>query len=64
MGGTCTGIYDWDFSVNLDNYEAACSYTIPVASISIKVWVRAEDAVGLQDEKYLGEYILDSVCAP
>jgi hypothetical protein len=65
MSGICSGTYGWNFSVDLDNYESACSYTIPaISSISIKVWARAEDAVGLQDEELLGEYILDSGCAP
>jgi hypothetical protein len=64
ISDTCYGTYGWDFSVNLDSYESTCGYTIPESSISIKVWVRAEDVVGLQDEDFLGEYILGSECAP
>lgn len=64
VGDTCYGTYGWDFSVNLNNYESVCSYTIPIAPIDIRVWARAEDAVDLQDEEFLGMYILDSACVP
>jgi hypothetical protein len=64
-GGSCTGMYDWtSINLPLTNYESTCSYTIPEMSISVKVWARAEDTVSLYDEDLLGEYILDSGCAP